>query len=175
MNPRLVRLSEAEQDREVSLQHDIIRGVELRKRRAKRVNRTLGQRVDSALAEAEFLSSAPSGRYEPRPRKGKATSAPPPPSASGGLLRGSESIYDGYARRLALMVRRLEDEVDLVKLRPVGHTERREERLARLTGKDYQGMSAEEVAFIDPGLGTVLSIRRERHQAGLDNYGNKVE
>jgi hypothetical protein len=71
------------------------------------------------------------------------------------------------------MVRRLEDEIDLIKLRPVGHTERKEQRVARLLGSDYQGMSAEEVAFIDPSLGSVLSIRRERQQAGLDNYGQK--
>lgn len=175
MKPRLERLAESEQDREVELQHDVIRGLELRKRRAKRVNRTLGQRVDLALAEAAILSSAPAGRYEPRSRKGKAKSSPPPSMASTTLLRGSESIHDGYGRRLALMVRRLEDEVDLVKLRPVGHTERREERIARLIGKDYQGLSAEEVAFIDPSLGSVLHIRRERNQAGLDNYGNKAQ
>lgn len=174
MKPRLERLAEDAQDREVELQHDVLRGLALRQRRAKRVNKTLGQRVDSALAEAQVLSSAPAGRYEPRARKGKAKSSPPPSTASTTLLRGSESVYEAYGRRLALLVRRLEDEVDHIKLRPVGHTERREDRIARLTGSDYQGLSAEEVAFIDPSLGSVLHIRRERHQAGLDNYGRKT-
>lgn len=173
MKPRLEKLAEAEQARETELQHDAIRGAYLRKKRTTRSGHTIGQRVDYALAEAALLSSAPTGRYEPRGRMGKAKSSPPPATASGGLLRGSESIYEGYGRRLALMVRRLEDEIDLIKLRPVGHTERKEQRVARLLGSDYQGMSAEEVAFIDPSLGSVLSIRRERQQAGLDNYGQK--
>lgn len=173
MKSRIERLAEEEVRRELALQHEAVRGAYLRKRRGKRATYTLGQRVDVALAEAAILSSAPSSRYEPRSRKGKAKSSPPPQSASGAFLRGSESIGDAYGRRLALMVARLEDEIDLIKLRPIGHTERREDRLARLLGADYLGMSADEVAFIDPSLGTVLSIRRERQQAGLDTYGRK--
>jgi len=175
MKERLLRLAEDEQERELSLQHDTLRSIHLRTRRQSRVNLSIGKRIDLALAEAAVLSSAPAGRYEPRARRGKASSSPPPQSASTVLLRGSESVHDEYSRRLSLMARALENEVDLIKLRPVGHTERKEERVKRLLSRDYVGMSAEEVAFIDPSLGSVLSIRRERHHAGYDNYGKKQE
>lgn len=153
-----------EERRETATQHEIVRGAELAKRRQDRMRLSLPVRLARALGQARTLSDGFSGSYEAQAGRQAPSSTPPRPT---------ESVYDVYYRRIALMIRNLEDEVDLVKLRAYGHTQTKEERLKRLLSTDYEGMHAEEVAFIDPSLGNVLSIRKERHAAGRDYLGRK--
>lgn len=162
--PSLQSLQNQERQREIATQHELVRGAELAQRRQERMRLSLPVRLAKALAQAQALSEGFSGSYEAQGARQAPSSSPPRPT---------EGVYEMYSRRIALMIRNLEDEVDLVKLRAYGHTQTREERLKRLLSSDYEGMHAEEVAFIDPSLGSVLSIRKERNAAGRDYLGRK--
>lgn len=131
-------------------------------RRAARMRLSLPQRLAEALGEARTLSDGFIASYDRQGSRQAPSSSPPRPA---------DSVYDVYSRRIALMVRNLEDEVDHAKLGSVYYKQSRDERIRRLLSKDYEGMSAEEVSFIDPSLGSVLSIRKERHAAGRDSFG----
>lgn len=163
--PSLHSLQKQEQQRETQTQHELIRGAELTQRRSERMRLSLPVRLARALAQAQVLSEGFSGSYEAQGARQAPSSSPPRPT---------EGVYDTFHRRIALMIRNFEDEVDLVKLRAYGHSLTREERLKRLLSLDYEGMHAEEVAFIDPSLGSVLSIRRERNAAGRDYLGQRI-
>lgn len=163
--PSLASLQSAERNREIAQQHEFIRGITLAERRASRMRLSLPVRLARALTQARTLADGFSGSYEAQGARQAPSSTPPRPA---------ESVYDVFYRRLALMIRNLEDEIDLVKLRAYGHTQTKEERQKRLLSADYEGLQAEEVAFVDPSLGSVLSIRKERHAAGRDYLGRKI-
>lgn len=160
--PSLESLQRQERQREVESANDLVRGAYLRKQRAERRALSLPLRLARALTQARTLSDGFSGSYEAQGARQAPSSTPPRPV---------ESVYDVYQRRIALLVRNFEDEIDLAKLRAYGHTQTKEERQKRLLSSDYEGMQAEEVAFIDPSLGSVLSIRKERYANGRDHLG----
>lgn len=138
-------------------------------RRQERETQTLGRRLDQALRKTHLLAGAPGTTLGDRiSTSGKSRGAPPPPSDQ--LLNGDGTVFDHYARRLRLMIRALEREVDAHEVRPIEaelgreSMEDKQERLIR----DYVGIPSFEVSFLDTSMGSPRTVERTRVKCGVD-------
>lgn len=154
-------------------QHKLAREIFFKQRTAKRQRMSLGRRIDVALSEARTLSEVPSPTLERQARN--AESEQVGPGRATGLLLSPDkgSAHDVFRRRLTVLVRALESEVDCHRfgLSVAGvdsdaqTTEERDKRLLRWTA---EGLTAEEIGLLDPGQGSVLTIRRALERLNKD-------
>lgn len=173
MTTKLDKWREEAEQKDRELQLAVLRRVHRKKLHDERHRLSLGQRIDKALLAASVLSSAPAAGTGDR-RREKPGSRKPPSASNAALMHGTFDLGTEYARRLELMVQRLEDEVFNYKFRQVGGgSESYEDRIARLL--TYEGLSDAEVAYIDYKQGTVRTIKYERRKRGFDSAGRKLE
>ena len=124
---------------------------------------TLGRRVDVALSEARTLSEVAAPSLERQSKNAENEQAGPKDGR--GLLLSPErdTAWSAYGRRLLVLVRSLEAEVDAHKWGVSagdadGQTmEERDKRLLKWTA---EGLSPEEISFLDAGQGSVRTIRK---------------
>lgn len=149
----------------MSEHHKIAREVFFRERTAHRERLSLGRRLDQALSEARTLSEVSSPSLERQSRN--AESEQVGPRNEFGLLLSPErdTAYSSFSRRVQILIRSLEAEVDTHKfgLGVVGAdpneqtTEERDRRLLKWTA---EGLSPEEISFLDAGQGGVRAIKK---------------
>lgn len=154
-------------------QHNLAREIFFKQRTAKRQRMSLGRRVDVALSEARTLSEVPSPALERQARNAESEQAGPG-KATGLLLSPDKgSAHDVFRRRLTVLVRALESEVDCHRfgLSVAGvdsdaqTTEERDKRLLRWTA---EGLTAEEIGLLDPGQGGVRAIKKALERLSKD-------
>jgi DNA-binding LacI/PurR family transcriptional regulator len=130
----------------------------------KRSRMSLGRRFDSIAAEARMLAEAAASKVG-------FTS----PSADEEDLRGTagmllepgtDSAYGTYVRRFRILIEALESEVDAQKfgLSIVGvdpMSQSKEERDKRLIKWTREGLTPEEIHFLDEGQGSVRTIQKQ--------------
>ena len=149
----------------MSDQHRIAREFFYKERQAKRGRQSLGRRLDVALAEARTLSEVASPSLERQ--SPNAENEQTGPKDGRGLLLYAErdTAYGSFSRRVAILIRSLEAEVDVHRfgLSVVGAdpneqtTEERDRRLLKWTA---EGLSPEEISFLDAGQGGVRAIKK---------------
>ena len=144
-------------------QHHAIRELFRRERMVKRGRMTIGRRVDVALSEAKMLPGVSAPKLERESRNAESSAVGP---ADGrGLLFSSErsSVFDSFARRIVVLVEALEAEVDGHKWASgngVADDQSMEARDARLLKWTAEGLSPEEIAFLDAGQGGVRAVKK---------------
>ena len=149
----------------MSDQHRIAREFFYKERQAKRGRQSLGRRLDVALSEARTLSEVGSPSLERQSRNAENEQVGPKDGT--GLLLSPErdSAYNSFSRRVAILIRSLEAEVDTHKfgVGVVGadpNEQTIEERDRRLLKWTAEGLSPEEISFLDAGQGGVRAIKK---------------
>jgi len=150
----------------MSDQHRIAREVFYRERLNQRAGMSVGSRLDAAMAEAKVLaamSAANLERHSP-----SADHDHSPPDRRGMLFDPEkENVYEAFARRVSVILHALEREVDAHKfgVAIVGGSDpddqTTEERDRRLIKWVRDGLTPAEIAFLDPGQGSVRTIERQ--------------
>lgn len=148
----------------MSDQHRVAREFFYRERQLKRSQMSLGRRFDTVAAEARMLAEATAAKVgftspnaDDEDLRGTA----------GMLLEpGTDSAYVTYVRRFRILVEALEKEVDaqkyglsIVGVDPMAHSkEARDQRLVEWT---REGLTPEEIHFLDAGQGSIRTIHRQ--------------
>ena len=149
----------------MSEHHKIAREVFFRERSSRRERLSLGRRLDVALAEARTLSDVGSPSLERQSRNAENEQVGPKDGTGLLLSPEKDSAYGSFSRRIVILIRSLEAEVDCHRygLGVVGQdaneqtTEERDRRLLKWTA---EGLSPEEISFLDAGQGGVRAIKK---------------
>lgn len=150
--------------------HDEVRAEAEAQLRSQRLQRSLGERLDRAFAQARLLSTVPASKPGSGAR-GKPESRPPSKALDSTIAPDGPdelTISARYQIVFSQLVERFEHEVDVSLRRPLtgaAETETLEERDKRLM--QWAGIASHVVATLDPTLGSARTIENARHRLGL--------
>lgn len=151
--------------------HDVLRESTDAELHGRRLRKTLGQRLDSALAVAETLTTVPASPIV-APTSGSKPGSKAPGKALNSLTVDDPdelTIASRFRVVIGQFVENLEREVDMSLRRPSGagaESQTAEERDRRLVER-WSGVNSSIVSALDPQLGSARTVENCRHRLGL--------